>query len=79
MRTEEVLDLQDESPFGDGPQEGEEETLAESGDLEPLTELEADDILNSDHLDASLMIRKLLAFEAREQRRTRFGRTTSRW
>jgi hypothetical protein len=79
VRTDEMRELQDESPVGEGPQEGEEETLARSEELLPLTITEADDILGSGHLDASTMIRKLLAFEGRTQRRTRFGRTTPRW
>jgi hypothetical protein len=79
VRTDEARDLQDESPVGDGPQEGEEETLAESDETGPLSVLEADDILGSAHLDPSIMIRKLLAFEGRAQRRTRLGRTTPRW
>lgn len=79
VRTEETRDLQDESPIGDGPQDGEEETLAEDDELAALTILEADDILGSGHLDASTMMRKLIAFEGRAQRRTRLGRTTPRW
>jgi hypothetical protein len=79
VRTDETRDLQDESPTGEGPQEGEDEALAESDEVLPLTILEADDILGTGHLDASPMIRKLLAFEGRAQRRTRLGRTTPRW
>ena len=79
VRTDEARELQDESPVGEGPQEGEDETAAESEEFDPLSILEADDILGSGHLDASTMIRKLLAFEGRAQRRTRFGRTAPRW
>ncbi|MDH3206807.1 MAG: hypothetical protein OEO79_09350 [Gemmatimonadota bacterium] len=79
VRTDETQDLQDESPIGDGPQDGEEETLADSDVVESLTILEADDILGSGHLDSSTMMRKLIAFEGRAQRRTRIGRTTPRW
>jgi hypothetical protein len=79
VRTEDARELQDESPVGDGPQQGEDETPAASDDYDPLTIVEADDILGSAHLDPSPMIRKLLAFEGREQRRTRFNRTTPRW
>jgi hypothetical protein len=71
--------LQAESPVGEGPQEGEEETPAEGEDDARLTILEANDILGSGHLDASTMIRKLIAYEGRAQRRTRLGRTTPRW
>ena len=79
VRTDETQDLQDESPVGDGPQEGEEEALAESDEVAPLTILEADDILGSGHTDSSTMMRKLLAFEGRAQRRVRLGRTSPRW
>lgn len=79
VRTDETRDLQDESPMGDGPQEGDDETLAESDLAEPLTILEADDILGSGHLDSSTMMRKLLAFEGRAMRRARLGRTSPRW
>jgi hypothetical protein len=79
VRTEETRDLQDESPVGDGPQDGEEETLADDDELAALSIIEADDILGSGHLDASTMMRKLIAFEGRAQRRTRLGRTTPRW
>ena len=79
VRTDQTQDLQDESPIGDGPQDGEEETLAEADDVDRLTILEADDILGSGHLDSSIMMRKLIAFEGRAQRRTRIGRTTPRW
>jgi hypothetical protein len=79
VRSDEVVDLQDESPVGDGPQDGEDETRAESDESDPLTILEADDILGSGHLDSSLMMRKLIAFEGRAQRRIRVGRTTPRW
>jgi hypothetical protein len=80
VRTDEARDLQDESPVGDaGPQEGEDETPADAADRDPLTIQEADDILGTGHLDASTMVRKLLAFESRAQRRTRVGRTTPRW
>jgi hypothetical protein len=79
VRTDEARDLQDESPVREGPQEGEDETAAESEDVDALSILEADDILGSGHLDASPMIRKLLAFEGRAQRRTRLGRTGPRW
>jgi hypothetical protein len=79
VKTDEARDLQDESPVGDGPQEGEDEAMAEADDVQALTILEADDILGSGHLDASPMIRKLLAFEGRALRRTRLGRTSPRW
>ena len=79
VRTDEDRELQDESPVGEGPQEGEDETLAEDELAEALTLLEADEILGSGHLDASTMIRKLLAYEGRAQRRTRLGRTTPAW
>lgn len=79
VSTDEARDLQDESPTGDGPQSGEDETPAESDDVDPLTILEADDILGSGHLDSSTMMRKLIAFEGRAQRRTRLRRTTPRW
>lgn len=79
MRAAEDRELQTESPVGDGPQDGEDETPALSDGGDPLTVLEANDILGSGHLDASTMIRKLLAYEGRAQRRTRFGRTTPRW
>jgi len=79
VRTDDARDLQDESPVGDGPQDGDDETPARSDDLAPLTLVEADDILGSGHLDASPMIRKLLAFEGRAQRRTRPGRSAPRW
>lgn len=79
VRTDEDRDLQDESPVGEGPQEGEDEALADDGEVQALTILEADDILGSGHLDASTMIRKLLAYEGRAQRRTRLGRSTPRW
>ena len=79
VRTPDDRVLQAESPVGEGPQEGEEETAADAADDDPLTILEANDILGSGHLDASTMIRKLIAYEGRAQRRTRFGRSNPRW
>ena len=79
VRTDDTRELQDESPVGEGPQDGEDETAAVDDEGNVLTILEADDILGSGHLDSSTMIRKLLAFEGRAQRRTRLGRETPRW
>lgn len=79
VRTDDSRELQDESPVGEGPQEGEDETPADDEGGDRLTIVEADDILGSGHLDASTMIRKLLAYEGRAQRRTRLGRATPRW
>lgn len=70
---------QDETSPGDAPQEGQDEAPASPDEVEPLTTLEADDVLGQGHLDASSMIRKLLAYEGREQRLARIGRTPPRW
>lgn len=79
VRTLEDRQLQVESTLGEEPRDGEDETPALPDGGEPLTVLEANDILGSGHLDPSDMIRKLLAYEGRAQRRSRFGRTTPRW
>jgi len=79
VRTDDDRELQDESPVGEGPQEGEDEAAAVDDEGDRLTILEADDILGSGHLDSSTIMRKLLAFEGRTQRRTRLGRSTPRW
>lgn len=77
--SDELRDIEDEDGVEDGPKEGEDETLAQSDELEPLSPLEADEILGSGHLDASTIIRKLLAFEGRELRMQRRATTGPRW
>ena len=77
--SEELREIDDDDGVQDGPDEGEDEALAQSDDLEPLSALEADEILGLGHLDAAMMIRKLLALEGRSLRRQRLGATGPRW
>ena len=77
--SEELREIDDDDGGQDGPDEGEDEALAQSDDLEPLSTLEADEILGLGHLAAAMMIRKLLALEGRSLRRQRLGATGPRW
>lgn len=77
-RSEEA-DVDEETPVGEGPKTGEQETPAASDDLGPLTPEQADGILGTGHLDAAPVMRKLLAYEGRAQRSARPGRTRSPW
>jgi hypothetical protein len=74
-----TLSVAADEPPPDGPRQGNDEAPARSDEVAPLTILEAEDVLGEADRDAAPMIRKLLAFEGRSQRRTRLGRTTPRW
>lgn len=72
-------DMDEETPIGEGPKTGEQETPATSDDLRPLTPEEADGILGTGHLDAAPVMRKLLIYEGRAQRRAPAGGRRSPW
>jgi len=74
----ERADVDEETPAEEGPKTGEQETPATSDDLRPLTPEEADGILGTGHLDAAPVMRKLLIYEGRTQRRAPGG-TRSPW
>lgn len=58
------VDTENELP-DDAPQEGEEEALVDEDELGGLSASEAAEILGRSHLDASLIVQKLLALEGR--------------
>ena len=66
VQSENVLEVDEEQELPeDAPRQGEEETRADSDEEDPMSRLEAAEILSSTHLDPTLMIRKLLALESR--------------
>jgi hypothetical protein len=66
VRSENVLDVDEENELPEeAPMEGEEEARADAEAEEPLSRLEAAEILTTTHLDPTLMVRKLLALESR--------------
>ncbi|HSH75304.1 MAG TPA: hypothetical protein VLA09_06460 [Longimicrobiales bacterium] len=77
--SDELREFEEEGDVTDGPRQGADETPSRSDELDPLTVIEATEILRPDEQDATIMIRKLLSFEARAQRRLRSGRSGPRW
>lgn len=77
--SDDLREFEDDSEVTDAPQQGADEALAESDETDPLSVIEAEQILATDRLDPSIMVRKLLAYEGRASRRLRVGRTGPRW
>ena len=66
VRSENMTDVEGQAELpDDAPTEGEDETLAELNEEAPLSAAEAERILGQTHLDATLIVQKLLALESR--------------
>jgi hypothetical protein len=76
--SEELREFEDPSEVNDAPRDGSDEALAQAVDAAVLSPLDADAILVSDP-DRSIIVRKLLAFQGRLQRRPFGGRSGPRW
>ena len=72
-------DAEEDERAEDPPAEGESETFAEIGEEAPLTAEEASEILGISHLDATVMLQKLLALEGRSRWGRRPSGLTRRW
>jgi hypothetical protein len=69
---------QEEEDVGDTPSEGEEESLADE-DLEPISLVEAGEILGIGHRDPSTIVGKLLLREGRSRRQRGMSVTGPPW
>ncbi len=78
-RSVNVPDAEEDERAEDPPAEGESETFAEIGEEAPLTAEEASEILGISHLDATVMLQKLLALEGRSRWGRRPSGLTRRW
>ena len=76
--SDDLREFEDESEVNDAPRQGGDEALAQTDESAPLSEVEAEAILSAD-VDRSVIVRKLLTYEGRAQRRTRVGRASPRW
>ncbi len=76
--SDELREFEDASEIDDAPRDGSDEALAEAGDSAPLSAFEIDEILSAD-ADRSVIVRKILTYEGRVQRRVRVGRAAPRW
>lgn len=76
--SEELREFEDPSDVNDAPREGSDEALAQADGALELSALEADAILVSDP-DRSVIVRKLLAYQGRLQRRPFGSRPGPRW
>ena len=66
VRSENMTNVEEQAELPDeAPTEGEDETLAEMNEEAPLSAAEAEEILGRSHLDATLIVQKLLALESR--------------
>ncbi len=74
--SDELREFEDDSEVNDAPRQGADEALAQADESTPLSEVEA--ILSAD-VDRSVIVRKLLTYEGRVQRRVRAGRASPRW
>jgi hypothetical protein len=79
VRSVNVPDAEEDERAQDPPAEGENETVAETGEEAPLTAAEAEEILGDTHLDATTILQKLLALEGRTRWGRQLGRVTRRW
>ena len=77
--SDEVREFEDEGSVSDTPRRGSAETLVEEDDGMGLSDEDAREILASRYVEPSVIVRKLLTFEGREQRRQRAGRSAPRW
>jgi hypothetical protein len=77
IQSEELREFEDPSDVDDAPRQGSDEALA-GADAAELSPLEADAILVSDP-DRSIIVRKLLAYQGRLQRRPFGSRAGPRW
>jgi hypothetical protein len=66
--SEELREFEDPSDVDQAPQQGSDEALAQADDTDRLTPLEAEAILVADP-DRSVIVRKLLVYQGRTQRR----------
>jgi hypothetical protein len=76
--SEELREFEDPSDVDQAPRQGSDEALAQAQDAQAMTPLEAEAILVGDP-DRSVMVRKLLTYQGRQQRRPFGPRTTPRW
>lgn len=78
-RSVNVPDPEEDERAEDPPAEGEEETVAMTGEEAPLSPEEAAEILGTSHLDPTDILSKLLAIEGRGRSLLRRGTTSRRW
>jgi hypothetical protein len=78
-RSVNVPDAAEDERAEDPPAEGENESAAVVGDETPLTADEASEILGRTHLDATDLLRKLLALESRSRWGKQASRGLKRW
>jgi hypothetical protein len=76
--SDELREFEDDSEVDDAPREGSDEALAQADESAPLSAIEAGEILSAG-VDRSIIVRKLLTYEGRVQRRVRVGRAAPRW
>lgn len=76
--SDELREFEDDSEVTDAPRQGADEALAQADESAPLSVSEAAEILSAD-VDRSIIVRKLLTYEGRVQRRVRVGRAAPRW
>ena len=78
-RSVNVPDAEEDERAEDPPAEGENETVATMGEESPLSPEEAAEILSASHLDATLILTKLMALESRNRFGRRIGGGIRRW
>jgi hypothetical protein len=78
VRSEELREFEDPSDVDQAPRQGSDEALAQAQSADALTTLEAEAILVTDP-DRSVMVRKLLTYQGRLQRRPFGARASPRW
>jgi hypothetical protein len=76
--SDELREFENESEITNASREGSDEALAAGQEAAPLDALAADEILVTE-ADRSIIVRKLLTYEGRVQRRVRVGRNAPRW
>ena len=78
-RSVNVPDAAEDEFAEDPPAEGETEALAVVGEESPLSPEQAAEILGRTHLDATVMLGKLIALESRSRWGRQLGRGVRRW
>jgi hypothetical protein len=74
-----VPDAAEDEFAEDPPAEGETEALAVVGEESPLSLEQAAEILGRTHLDATVILGKLIALESRSRWGRQLGRGVRRW
>ncbi|MEQ1856338.1 MAG: hypothetical protein ABL963_07705 [Longimicrobiales bacterium] len=78
VMSEDLREFENGAEVTDAPRDGSDEALAQGDEAMPLSTLDAEGVLLTDS-DRAVIVRKLLTYESRTQRRVRVGRTAPRW